>query len=111
LHRVILGVTDPEIKVDHKDGNGLNNVRYNLRVCTTAENTRNKQKSKGNTSGFKGVCWHKRDKCWAVQICVDYKGVHLGHFPGTPEGKIEAAKAYNVAAIKYYGEFARLNNI
>jgi hypothetical protein len=93
-------------EVDHKDGNGLNNQRVNLRVCTDQENRQNRCKPSHNKSGYKGVSWHKRSKKWHAQIGANgIKMKSLGYFTN----KIEAAKAYDSAARKYHGEYARLN--
>lgn len=90
--------------VDHRDGDGLNNRRANLRPATRAENNRNRRRSlSNNASGFKGVC-RDRGK-WRAYIYVDDKQHHLGMFP-TAEA---AALAYDVAALELHGEFARLN--
>jgi hypothetical protein len=105
LHRFILGVTDPKIEVDHKDGNGLNNRRENLRLATHAQNMSSTGMRKGNTSGYKGVSWHKKAHKWAARIQVNSKGLHLGLF-FTIE---EAALAYDAAALLYHGEFAGTN--
>lgn len=91
------------MKVDHKDLNGLNNQRCNLRVCTHAQNSVNDGLQKNNKTGFKGVCF-ARGKFHAG-IKVNYKRIHLGVFQ-TAE---EAAKAYDQAAKKYFGEYARTN--
>lgn len=103
LHRLICAGS----VIDHKDGNVLNNRKKNLRGCSTAENACNTQKYKQNTSGFKGVSWHKHVNRFAAQIGSSNKKIHLGYFD-TAE---EAASAYNKAALKYHGEFARLNEI
>ena len=91
--------------IDHKDRNPLNNCKSNLRYCTYSENNSNSAKQKNNTSGFKGV-W-KSGKGWAAKIMINYKAIYLGSF----KDRIEAAKAYNEAAIKYHGEFAHINEI
>jgi len=104
LHRVIMG--DPPGTVDHIDGNGLNNQKSNLRVCTLKQNLQNRRLSKNNHSGYKGVCWDKDAKLWRAQINTpSEKGGYIGLFFCL----IKAAKAYDKAAKKLYGEFARVN--
>src|ERR1035437_2437364 len=98
LHRFILGITDPAVEVDHEDSNGLNCQRYNLRKCTTQQNRQNK--SKHGLSGFKGVSWHSQDRLWRARIFVEGKELGLGLFTGP----LEAACAYDMAAVKYFGE-------
>lgn len=100
LHSLVMGAQKGQI-VDHKDGNKLDNRRTNLRFATTAQNIANSRRHCTNKSGYKGVCWHSRDKIWAAFI----KGKHLGYFNTAKEG----ALAYNEAALKLFGEFARLN--
>ena len=92
------------VDIDHRDRNGLNNQRNNLRICTHQQNMRNKRISVGNASGFKGVCWKPRIKKWIAQIRYG-KVLHLGCF----EDKKEAARAYDSAAEKFFGEFALTN--
>jgi hypothetical protein len=91
--------------VDHKDGDGLNNQRSNLRICTPKENGYNRKINKNNKSGFKGVRNNKNR--WEVKIIKDGKYYHLGRF----KDLLEAAKVYNDAAKKLFGEFAKLNKI
>lgn len=106
MHRAILGITDRKTQGDHIDGNGLNNQRYNVRVCTQKQNNRNRGASSAQcTSKFKGVCFHSRDKIWVAKISVDNIAMHLGYH----KTEIAAALAYNEAATLYYGEFAKLN--
>jgi hypothetical protein len=105
MHRLLLGATDPRIDVDHKDNSGLNNQRHNLRVSTRQQNLRNRGTQRNGTSGFKGVSWHKGDKAWYANITFDGKLQNLGRFLGP----LEAACAYDMAAIKYFGEFAHCN--
>jgi hypothetical protein len=101
LHRLIMGAKRGEL-VDHINGDTLDNRRSNLRFATKAENSRN-ARIKGGSSRFKGVSFNG----WAAHIRVDGKLKHLGRF-ATEE---EAARAYNEAAIRHFGEFARLNEL
>lgn len=91
--------------VDHIDHNPLNNRRGNLRVCTAKQNLQHRQKYKNNTSGFIGVSITPRHKAYFVRIRFDGLLIHVGHFADP----IEAARAYDAAAVKYFGEFAVLN--
>ncbi len=105
MHRLILG-TPKGLITDHKDGNGLNNKRENLRICNHFENGRNR-KLQGGTSIYKGVYWGKDGGAWKANIRVDRKLIYLGRF----KNEVDAALAYNKAAIEYHKEFARLNII
>jgi hypothetical protein len=92
--------------IDHIDGNKLNNTRSNLRFATPCQNQQNVGKKGRNPSSlYKGVSWHKRCKSYMVGIAVNRKRIHLGYYP-TEE---LAARAYDVAALKYHKEFAKLN--
>jgi hypothetical protein len=102
MHRAILRAGDGH-NVDHIDGDGLNNRRSNLRFATTAQNSANRGKQKNNTSGFKGVRWHKRDKRWRAVIGINGKTKQIGSFK-TPEA---AYDAYCAAARELHGVFAR----
>ena len=104
MHRDIAG--KPGLHVDHKDGNGLNNQRFNLRVCTPAQNQMNRIKAFGSIK-FKGVYWSKQHKKWHAQLQQNRKTIHLGFF----EYSVDAAIAYNNEALKRFGEFAALNVI
>ncbi len=103
MHRVILK-TPKKLKTDHIDGDGLNNQRKNLRVCTDSQNAQNKSKPKNNTSGIKGVSWYSKGNKWRATINIQGKYVHLGYFTD----KVDAYKAYCVACVKYHGDFARI---
>jgi len=106
LHRLITN-TPKGKATDHKDGNPANNCRYNLRVCTRQQNTQNRTVQANNKTGFKGINYLEKTGKWVSSIRVSGKTKHLGTFE-TPE---EAARAYNAAATKYHGEYARLNEI
>jgi len=97
----------PELIPDHKNENGLDNQRENLRPATKSQNMMNRGLDRNNKSGFKGVCWYKARGKWICYITVMNRRLHLGYF----DDKIEAAKAYNAAAKKHFGEFAWLNLI
>jgi AP2 domain len=109
LHRFIMGVTDPGIKVDHEDHDGLNCQRYNLRVATISQNTHNQRLSRRNTTGFKGVhrVKYPTNRPWAATINFQNKRKHLGYH-STPE---LAAQAYDEAALELHGEFALTNTM
>jgi len=92
-------------RVDHADGNGLNNQRSNLRPTTQAQNLANQRKRPGVTSQFKGVSWRSRPSPWRATITINGKQVALGSF--TEEEA--AARAYDAAALAAYGDYARLN--
>lgn len=91
--------------IDHRDRNIFNNQRENLREATFSQNCINQDKRKDNTSGYKGVSWHRNRKKWAVKLNINKKQTHLGLF----DNKILAAIAYDDAAILHFGEFAKLN--
>jgi len=107
MHRQILNLKNPKIHTDHIDGNGLNNQKINLRACTKHQNSFNRRINHNNTSGYKGVGWSKDRKRWIAQIQFNKKNRRLGRF----KNKVDAAKAYNKAAKKYFGEFAWLNPV
>lgn len=107
LHREILSVKTTNFIVDHINGNTLDNRKSNLRICLQKENMRNQKRKSTNTSGFKGVSYRKRDNTWRARIMLDYKEVSLGTF----KTKKSAAKAYNDAALKLHGKFAKLNEV
>ena len=91
--------------VDHIDNNPLNNQKYNLRICLLKDNSKNSTKRKNTSSKYKGVYFETGTKKYKANIKVNYKTISLGRFTN----EIDAAKAYDAAAIKYFGEFANLN--
>jgi hypothetical protein len=107
MHRVIMD-TPPNKITDHRDGNGLNNTRYNLRVCTVSQNNQNRKKqNKPALSQYKGVTYNKKDSRWIAQIWFD----HNNNFLGGYANEIDAAIAYNKKASELFGKFALLNII
>ena len=94
-------------QIDHKDRDRLNNRKSNFRFCTQADNAKNSTMPTNNTSGFKGVSWLKNNKKWRARITLDNELISLGLFKDI----LNAARAYNKAALKYHGEFACLNKL
>ncbi|MFH1369694.1 MAG: AP2 domain-containing protein [Planctomycetota bacterium] len=104
MHRVIMNAPKG-LLVDHKNNDGLDNRRENLRLATSSQNNCNKRKRKNASSRFVGVSFNKLKRRWCAYICFNGKNIWLGWF----DSEIEAAKAYDEAARKYHGEFAKLN--
>lgn len=104
MHRVILGA-EPGKEVDHRDGDPLNNQRSNLRLCTHAENMKNRAAHRGSVSRFKGVYPDPRRSVWRAQIRSNGSKASLGTFTREED----AARAYDEAALRLHGDFARLN--
>ena len=107
MHRQILGLNYKDGKEsDHKDRNGLNNQRYNLRICTKAENLRNSIKKGHNCSSkYKGVDWREKKEKWRARIHCNRKTYFLGYY----ESEVKAARVYDKAAIELFGEYAKTN--
>lgn len=104
MHRAIIDAP-PDSEVDHADGNGLNNCRANLRVCSFTQNQQNRGKRPNTTSKYKGVSWHARSRRWRARICVNGKELYLGGFTSEKE----AADTYDAKAREVFGGYARLN--
>ena len=104
MHREILRAQKNEL-VDHANGDGLDNRRENLRLCSHSQNMQNRKMGKNNTSGYRGVHFVAQRGKWRVQIRIGGKRIYLGDF----HDKIKAAEKYNSAAQTLFKGFARLN--
>jgi hypothetical protein len=104
MHREIMQ-PPPGMIVDHINHNKLDNTRPNLRVCTRRENGRNKAKHPGSSSRFRGVSYNKNMRKWSAMLQSVGGYVWLGYFTD----EVEAARAYDRAAVEHFGEYAHLN--
>jgi HNH endonuclease/AP2 domain len=100
----IYGVWPPD-EIDHKNGDRSDNRLSNLRLASRKQQGANAFLRLDNTSGFKGVTWHSDIGKWVAQIHGDGRRFHLGVF----SNKLDAAKAYDTAALKKFGPFAKIN--
>ncbi len=107
LHREILGLTEPSILTDHRDQDGLDNRKQNLRACNINENNRNQKARKGCSSKYKGVHAVNKKRKWKAEIYIEGKKYNLG----VHDNELDAARAYNEKAKELFGEFAWLNRI
>lgn len=105
MHRFVLNVIDSKIKIDHKDGNGLNNQRNNLRIATSSQNRANSRLSKNNTHGFIGIKRNNTGLGWSANVRHNKKTNWVGSFVS----KEDAAYHRDLVAIKLFGDFAVLN--
>jgi hypothetical protein len=103
MHRFILN-PPKYMEIDHVNGNGLDNRKCNIRICTHAENMRNRKNQSNNTSGHKGVHWDKQKNKWLVYAGKNNKR----YYGGTYENIVDACSAQDKLSIKLYGEFARI---
>jgi len=104
MHRVITSAQKGFV-VDHKDHNGLNNTRDNLRVCKQGDNCKNVSVHKNATSKYLGVYFDKVHRKYRAQIQINRKKIYMGLF----KVEIDAAKAYDIKAKELFGEFANVN--
>lgn len=108
MHRLILGIGGDSTKSgDHKDFNGLNNQRANLRLCTVSQNNCYRRSFVNSSSKYKGVSWDKVRAKWQAHIKKDKKLKRIGYY----NIETDAALAYNQKARELHGEFAYLNVI
>lgn len=106
MHRQILGVVlKPDIEIDHKNGDTLDNRKENLRIVTRSQNSMNRTKQDNTVSVYKGVSLDARRGKWKAKLNKDGREYWLGYF-ATQE---DAARAYNNKAMELFGDFARLN--
>lgn len=105
MHRFIMNVTDADILVDHENHDTLDNQKLNLRVCTKTNNNRNKSPHSNSTSKYLGVSWDKSRNKWKSNIYVNKRLLFLGRF----NSEEDAAKAYDVVAIREFKQYANLN--
>jgi len=103
MHREIMGVTDPKIQVDHRNHDGLDNRRSNLRIASGSQNIANSRRSDLNVTGYIGVSFSKRHKSKPYIVYCQHN--YIGSY-ATAE---EAGRAYDEIAREVFGEFARLN--
>lgn len=113
MHREVLGLIDPEIFGDHKNHNGLDNQKHNLRIATPRQNSFNRHKRKNSSSKYKGVSLMKKTRKDNTILYYWQARCQLGNIDLAlyAQSEIEAAKLYNELALKLHGEFAVLNDI
>jgi len=104
MHRQIMDAPDG-MQVDHIHHNRLDNTRAHLRICTPAENARNRSKRGSATSRYFGVCYNKRRKKWVASIKIEGKVREVGYSCDEKE----AARAHDYAAVRNFGDYVRLN--
>ncbi len=104
MHRFIMG-SPKDLIVDHKDHNGLNNRKENLRLTNFLGNSRNTRKLLARSSRFKGVSWGAKERKWKAQIRINGKQCHLAFC----ENESDAATYYDIAAQLIFGSFAHTN--
>jgi hypothetical protein len=104
MHRLLMGLTHGDTRcIDHINGNVLDNRKENIRICTKQQNACNKRNKALPRSGFRGV--RKSGKRWQAVLSIKGKTKVIGNYTSI----LEAARAYDNAAIKYFGEFACTN--
>lgn len=104
MHRVIMNASCNQM-IDHADGNGLNNQKYNLRFCNDQQNAANRKKVRLNKTGYRGIT--ERKGRYMVRFSINNKRKSIGTF----DFLNDAINEYNIAAKKYNGEFAVLNEM
>jgi len=105
MHVVIMGDNPLKLDIDHKDGDGVNNQKSNLRLCTHQQNMMNRRLGINSSSKYKGVHYSNVRQKWQSRIQTEGRRISLGFF----NNKEDAARAYDVTAVKYHGDFFLLN--
>lgn len=105
MHREVLGLSHPPPYVDHVNWNGLDNRKQNLRICTQSQNCQHMRPRSNGSSIYKGVRKHGNRQSWSSEIYIKGERIYLGYFLN----ERDAARAYDGAAKKHFGEFAVLN--
>lgn len=102
MHRLIMN--NPKVlQIDHINGNGLDNRKQNLRICSRSDNQHNRGKNKNNKSGHKNIYWHTQTSKWRVGVMHKRKNYHGGEFDNLED----AVKARDRLQIQFHGSFAR----
>jgi hypothetical protein len=99
--------SEPGMITDHEDGDGLNNQDYNLRICTRSQNMANISGHKDRAGKYKGVTQDPKSGKYKAVICLNGRNKRLGNF----DRAIDAARAYDQAALKQWGEFSKTNGV
>lgn len=107
MHRLIMGVIDPTIEIDHIKGNGLDNRKEMLRKCSHIQNCWNYKKKKNGTSKYLGVSFYKKNGKWKAQINENGIRKGLGYF----DTEIDASEAFNKEAIRIRQDFFKISNM
>ena len=105
MHNQIMSF--PKMYVDHKNGNGLDNRRINLRLATRRQNSQNSRKRGNTSSKFKGVSFHKQSGKWRSRIIINGTECFLGLF----DSEESAAQMYRSVALEVFGEFANFKSL
>ena len=100
MHRIIMNPSKG-YEIDHKDQNGLNNQRQNLRIVTRSQNQMNKNKQRNNTSGVRGISWDKQSNGWHVTLGIQNKNICLGVYKDLNKAQLVREQA----ELKYFKEF------
>jgi hypothetical protein len=104
MHRFIINAPDG-IDVDHKNANGLDNRKQNIRLCTVSQNLRNRRKFNNRTSKYLGVCWDKSKGKWMAYIKINCQHKFIGYY----NNEEEAAIARDIYTINQFDNFSKLN--